>query len=293
MGLELDKDGKPYISKNGFGPLSETEFRTGFIEHHDAKGYTIAGCLIDNDSKDAEVATSLREDSLEVQEFINNLAQPFKTAYLDIKEYQEAVKELIDIRGEVNISQLTTKLIRDPETGHIVSIDYNSITNPGIVKGSVNENNFNIITGNFNNIASKIEDDNSFKFPGVSVEGISPTTKLNHKIHGISFDTNQGDRTAQFGSDYKISKVLPIVDKHLDVAPNGYVIKTYDDKKEKDSSWEAELVLEIDSIGSNNSGYGNIDTRIVGYGKTKEEALEDLDKLYLHMLNKFLMINKY
>lgn len=259
-------------SKDSFIPFPKKDLVTGHIEHPDAKGYTIAGYLIDNDSRDVEVATVLKEDSPEVKEAINALVQPSSSAEDIVAGYQEAVK-MLGLSGFKVDSMQVSKINRDPETGHIASIEYDDIASPGLSA------------------------DNNFKFPeATTTGGLSVSTeevKSMRLITGMQFDAQQKNRTVQFGMEYKISKTLPIVDKHLDVAPNGWVIKVSDDKKEKINSWGAELVFELDSIGSNSSGYGNIDVKVIGYGRDKEEALEELDKLYLHMLNKFMDINKY
>ena len=46
----------------------------------------------------------------------------------------------------------------------------------------------------------------------------------------------------------------------------------HDDKKEKSYSHEAMITKNIETFSHN--GYGNLE--VVGYGSTKEEALEDL-----------------
>lgn len=109
--------------------------------------------------------------------------------------------------------------------------------------------------------------------------------------NGYSF--NLEPTTIVYGDDYKISNYLPAVDKHLDCTTNGYVIKTYDDKKGKYNSWEASIDFNFDNIGSKAQGYGNLSIAITGYGETCKEALDDLDKSYLDILNKFLKLNKF
>lgn len=64
-------------------------------------------------------------------------------------------------------------------------------------------------------------------------------------------------------------------------------LKHYDDKKEKYQSHEISFDTEIDCVNNDIGIYSLELTDIVGYGKTKEEALEDFKKKFKYLLDKY------
>lgn len=104
----------------------------------------------------------------------------------------------------------------------------------------------------------------------------------------------------QLSEQIKASLIFPVVDKHTSLAVindvclryNGHCIKIYNDKKEKNNSFEAELTLNIKTDGVGMEGYGNADIFITGFGANTQEALDDLDKGYVHILNQLLKYTK-
>lgn len=111
-----------------------------------------------------------------------------------------------------------------------------------------------------------------------------------------SFNNPPKYSTIVFSPDYKISEILEVKDiekqAEAEYLENKNIICVYDDKKEKRNSYEAILNIDIGNDSSKSNGHGRLDFHIAGYGVDKEEAVNDLNLIYVDIMNKFHGLKK-
>ncbi len=111
-----------------------------------------------------------------------------------------------------------------------------------------------------------------------------------------SFNNPPKYSTIIFSPDYKISEILEVKDIEKQVEAthmeNKNTICIYNDKKEKRNSYEAILNVDVVNDGSISSGHGRLEFSIFGYGADKEEAISELNIIYVNIMNKFHEIHK-
>ena len=111
-----------------------------------------------------------------------------------------------------------------------------------------------------------------------------------------SFNNPPKYSTIIFSPDYKISEILEVKDinkqAEAEYLENKNIICVYDDKKEKHNSYEATLNIDIENDSSKANGHGRIDFHITGYGVDKEEAINDLNLIYVDIMNRFHGLKK-
>ena len=111
-----------------------------------------------------------------------------------------------------------------------------------------------------------------------------------------SFNNPPKYSTIVFSPDYKISEILEVKDiekqAEAEYLENKNIICVYDDKKEKYNSYEAILNIDIGNDSSKANGHGRIDFYIAGYGADKEEAINDLNLIYVDIMNRFHGLKK-
>lgn len=129
------------------------------------------------------------------------------------------------------------------------------------------------------------------------------SSDVQRKIEGMNFDLKPVS-SIELGENFKASEHFPIIDKKLyksktkevdEIIGNSkYVILISDDKKEKKNSVEAHLALDIDNSDKTAEGYGNLEINLTGLGSSQDEAIADLDKMFLDVVGKLLfLISKF
>ena len=131
-----------------------------------------------------------------------------------------------------------------------------------------------------------------------SIDADKMTSVLSCSNNNLAYSFNNPPKysTIVFSPDYKISKILEVKDinkqAEAEYLENKNIICVYDDKKEKHNSYEAILNIDIGNDSSKANGHGRIDFHIIGYGVDKEEAIGNLNIIYIDIMNKFYELKK-